>query len=137
MKPQTTTIAVLIEDGATARYLMEQLSRTFNQSARVIAISSNDIRRNNILDRTDTLFIPGVRRASQAYRENLGAEGGRMIKDWVRKGGTVVGLCQGGYLLTECFHYNDKYSGRTRIIRPTTGIFEGIAHGPIREYTNL
>ena len=135
-KKPLKTIAVLVEEGATAGYLVTRLKETFNEKARVITISSADIRYRQILDQTDILFIPGVRRASDAYRNNLGADGGRKIKDWVKKGGTAVGLCQGGYLLTEQFRYANKYTGLTRIIHSPCGIFEGIARGPIDEYTD-
>ncbi len=129
-------IAVLIEDGAAASYLIPLLKKTFNEKAEVRTISCEDILKRNILTKTDTLFIPGVKKASEKYRNGLGVEGGQKIRAWVKAGGTAVGLCHGGYLLTEEFHYADKYSKKLRIINSSCGIFEGIARGPIVEYTN-
>lgn len=135
-KPLDKTIAVLVEDGATVGYLIPLLKKTFNKQARVIAINSADIRQNNILAHTDVLFIPGVRKASSAYRNGLGFDGGQKIKDWIAAGGKAAGLCQGAYLLTEKFQYADKYSGVTRFMHSPCGVFEGIAHGPVAKYTN-
>lgn len=140
-KQPEKTITVLIEDGATAGYLLKALRETFNGTARVQALNTaqllkRDSDKKSQLDKTDVLFIPGVRRASQAYREKIGDKGGKAIKNWVKNGGTIVGLCQGGYLLTKEFRYKDKYSGETRVIRPSTGIFQGVAFGPVHEYTS-
>lgn len=140
-KTPKKTIAVLIEAGATAGYLLSSLKDEFNGKANVITINSQDVLKtslfgNNVLDKTDVLFIPGVQRASSSYREGLGQKGGQKIRQWVKNGGTAIGLCQGAYLLTKKFQYADKYSGVTRVIHSPCGIFEGVAHGPIHDYTN-
>lgn len=131
------TIAVLIENGATAGYLIPRLKEQFNGAVHVITINSRDIRHKDVLDRTNVLFIPGVSRASDAYRNSLGERGGKAIKRWVREGGIAVGLCQGAYLLTRKFEYADKFSGQVKIIHPSSGLFPGVARGPVREYTNF
>lgn len=136
MKTPQKTIAVLIEPGATVSDLLPQLRKTFNEKARIITISGADIRHRNILDKIDALIIPGVSSKSSSYRNSLMHDGGGKIKDWVKQGGTVLGFCQGAYLLTEKFQYADKISGVTHIIHSPCGIFKGMAHGPIREYTD-
>ncbi|MCB9991130.1 MAG: hypothetical protein H6867_07090 [Rhodospirillales bacterium] len=132
-KPRT--IAVLMEQDGSTRALLERLHETFNRTARIITIDSNDIRFRNALDDIDVLFIPGVKRTSQHYRHRLGYEGGVKIKNWVKNGGTAVGLCQGAYLLTKTFKYTDKHNNKAvRTIHPSTGIFEGTAYGPVEDY---
>jgi len=128
-------IAVLIEDGATAGYLISELQKTFKRAS-ISTINCEDIKNNNALDSADLLFIPGVQRASATYRNGLGLAGGNAIKEWIRQGGTAVGLCHGAYLLTEKFQYADKFSGVTRLIHSPCGVFEGMAYGPISDYTD-
>lgn len=71
-----------------------KIARTAGMQAR--RVSAEEVR-EGVLDELDVLVI-GLGDSIQ-YGERLGAEGGKAIEKFVRRGGGIIGTSSGGYLL--------------------------------------
>ena len=86
-----------------------------------------------VLDRADftanglagvkLLILPGG--LAPLEWQSMGAKGLGVLEEWVRRGGHLVGLCAGAYLVSR----EVRYDGRTYPY--PLGLFDGVAEGPV------
>lgn len=103
-------------------------------------VDAEDIK-NGALSTCSVLIMPGGR--DLPYKEKLGTVGNEKIREFVKNGGTYVGICAGAYYA--CSHFNfkgdklDSNGNKTPYIIDEDRelkLFKGGAKGSLTEFTN-
>jgi glutamine amidotransferase-like uncharacterized protein len=131
------TIAVYNNGRVSTGSLTHRLKMTFPRH-RLLMVTTADIVERDILSQPgiEALFMPGVQDHKSSYRDDVTPEGWRRVREYIERGGAYVGICAGAYLATARFRYFDTATGATRNLHSPLAVFEGVAVGPIPQYTN-
>lgn len=99
----TIRVAVFQGHGGAETCVWETLEAVkIDPEMDVRLVSTSDIA-NGILEDMDALIIPGGGGSRQYL--NLGVENHKRIKEFIERGGGVVGICAGAYLFSETPNY--------------------------------
>jgi glutamine amidotransferase-like uncharacterized protein len=134
---QKKEILILSEGSVTVSSLMLSLKESFNkQNYEIKTVNAKDLRSRKTLNpNVHALILPGVQDSQDSYRDVLDRKISKLIKKYIEKGDILLGLCAGAYLSTEEFFYSEIDKGTTKNVKPNLKLFEGIAFGPIQQYT--
>lgn len=128
----TSYFYIYSSNGATFEFLEQSLMPYEKLNIKTRRISNHDILHNDILNISPenglAIFLPGTS-AGQNYRDALGSKGSDIIKTYVQKGGSFIGICAGGYLACDKI----KYKGLTtnKELKSDLNFFKATALGQL------
>ncbi len=95
---QKIRVGVFAGNGASPICILETLEALkIDTDIQGVSVSAVDIMRGK-LDSLDVLIFPGGSGSKEL--NNLGISGAQKVKNFVRNGGRILGICAGGYLLS-------------------------------------
>lgn len=133
--PPTARFVVLCTDLPAAGFLLQRLESYREQGIAIEVATPQEARQPRLLRDVSCpvigVFIPGAR-SSQPFREQMGPKGFEYLREFVRQGGSLIGICQGFYLLSDTIHYLPADGSPAKGSRQNLGLLPGITLGDLR-----
>jgi|LauGreDrversion4_2_1035121.scaffolds.fasta_scaffold212021_2 glutamine amidotransferase-like uncharacterized protein len=104
------------------------LKHLIPEDYRINLITSEEIKKNNWVDEAALLIMPGG--ADIPYAQKLNGDGNRIIKEYIKNGGSYLGICAGAYYGSGFIEF-DKNGPLEVVGKRELSFFKGKAIGPV------
>ena len=120
-------IIYIYNDEGVSKESLEQTIHSFSKQHIVKTINAQDIKKGAWTKNADLLIIPGG--ADLPYAKKLNGLGNQVIKDYVKNGGSLLGICAGAYYSSGFVEFD--MGGELEVVGPRElQFFPGKAIGP-------